>query len=48
MRWLIIVYLINRNFGGSLPSFLVSFFGGRRISDEEADELKTLIDSHRD
>ncbi|MBO4306025.1 MAG: BlaI/MecI/CopY family transcriptional regulator [Clostridia bacterium] len=40
--------LINRDFGGSLPSFLVSFFGGRRISDEEADELKTLIDSHRD
>ena len=27
---------------------MVSFFGGRTISDEEADELKRLIDAHKE
>ena len=38
---------INRDFGGSLPGFLVSFFGGKIISEDEAEELKKLIDSHK-
>ena len=38
---------IDRTFAGSLPSFLVSFLGDKTISDEEADALKKLIDSHR-
>lgn len=38
---------INRDFGGSLPGFLVSFFGGKTISEDEAEELKKLIDSHK-
>ena len=40
--------LIDRVFSGSLPSFLTAFMGGRRISEEEAEELKRLIDSHRE
>ncbi|MBQ8995649.1 MAG: BlaI/MecI/CopY family transcriptional regulator [Oscillospiraceae bacterium] len=31
-------------FEGSLPQFLTAFFGGKRISKEEAEELKDLID----
>lgn len=38
---------INRDFGGSLPGFLVSFFGGKTISVDEAEELKKLIDSYK-
>lgn len=37
---------IEQRFGGSLPGFLVSFLGGKTISDEEADELRKLIDEH--
>lgn len=40
--------LIDRVFCGSLPSFLAAFMGGRRISEEEAEELKRLIDSHKE
>ncbi|MBR3178409.1 MAG: BlaI/MecI/CopY family transcriptional regulator [Clostridia bacterium] len=31
----------------SLPRFLTAFFNGKTISDEEAEELKKLIDSYR-
>lgn len=40
--------VVEQTFAGSLPGFLVSFFGGRTISDEEADELKRLIDAHKE
>ena len=36
---------VEQSFGGSLPSFLVSFFGGRKLNEAEAEELKKLIDS---
>jgi len=39
---------VRQTFGGSLPAFLVAFLGGRTISDEEAEELKSLIDAHRE
>ena len=39
---------VEQAFSGSLPCFLVSFLGGKKISKEEADELKKLIDSHID
>ena len=39
--------LIDRTFGGSLPSFLAAFMGSRTLSDGEAEELKALIDRHR-
>lgn len=38
---------VSHTFQGSLPSFLASFLGGKTISDQEADELLALIQSHR-
>ena len=40
--------VIDRTFEGSLPSFLAHFMGGRTISDDEADELKAIIDRYRE
>lgn len=40
--------VINNSFDGSLPSFLTSFFGGKKISEAEAEELKRLIDDYRE
>lgn len=41
-------YVVESSFGGSLPSFLASFFGGKKISEEEANELKKLIDNFKE
>lgn len=41
-------HFIESSFAGSLPSFLVSFLGSKKISDEEAEELKRLIDEHKE
>lgn len=35
---------VDQAFSGSLPSFLVSFYNGKRISPQEAKELQQLID----
>ena len=40
--------IVERTFNGSLPSFLAAFLGGKTISEQEAAELKKLIDSHRE
>ncbi len=40
--------VVDKSFGGSLPKFLTAFFGDKKISREEAEELKKLIDSHRE
>lgn len=40
--------IVSRAFEGSLPCFLAAFLGGKKISDEEAEELKRLIDAHRE
>ena len=40
--------VVDGPFGGSLPSFLTAFMGGRTISDREAEELKALIDRFRE
>lgn len=34
----------EKYFGGSLPAFIAAFLDGRKISDEEAEELKRMID----
>ena len=40
--------IVENTFYGSLPGFLAAFFGGKKISKEEADELKRLIDEHEE
>ena len=35
---------VDQTFSGSLPGFLVSFYGGKGISAEEAEELQRLIE----
>lgn len=40
--------VVERAFGGSLPSFFTAFMSGKRLSDEQAEELKRLIDEHRE
>lgn len=39
---------IESSFKGSLPDFLVSFLGSRKISGSEAEELKRLIDEYKE
>ena len=41
-------FIVDQAFEGSLPRFLVAFLGEKKISAEEAEELKKLIDSHMD
>ena len=41
-------HFVEHTFRGSLPQFLVSFLGEKTISEEEAAELKRLIDQHRE
>ncbi len=38
---------VSETFKGSLPGFLAAFLSGETISEEEAEELKKLIDSYR-
>ena len=38
---------VDRNFGGSLPGFVAAFLKGKTLSEEEAQQLKDLIDRHR-
>ena len=40
-------YFVERAFSGSLPGFLTSFLGGKIITEHEAEELKRLIDAHK-
>ena len=39
---------VDKAFGGSLPGFLAAFMSGRRLSEQEAEELKRLIDAHKE
>ncbi len=41
-------HFVEHTFEGSLPKFLVSFLGDKKISEEEADELKRLIDQYKE
>ncbi len=41
-------HFVEQTFSGSLPGFLVSFLGDKKISKEEALELKRLIDEHKE
>ena len=39
---------VEDTFGGSLPKFLTAFIGGSRLSDRQVEELKKLIDQHKE
>lgn len=41
-------HFVEHTFKGSLPRFLVSFLGDKTITEEEAAELKRLIDAHKE
>jgi BlaI family penicillinase repressor len=36
--------LIDKSFGGSLPTFLTAFLGKKKLSAQEAQELKRIIE----
>ena len=42
------VRFVEDTFGGSLPKFLTSFISGKKLSNHQAEELKRLIDEHRE
>lgn len=37
---------VEDTFGGSLPQFITSFIGGKKLTPEQAEELRRLIDEH--
>lgn len=39
---------IEDSFGGSLPKFLTAFIGTRKLSAEQIDELRQLIDQYEE
>lgn len=39
---------VEDTFGGSLPKFLTAFIGRSKLSKREAEELKKLIDEHKE
>jgi predicted transcriptional regulator len=36
--------VVEKSFGGSLPKFLTAFLGERKITEQEAEELKQIIE----
>ena len=41
-------YFVERTFEGSLPGFIAAFLGGKTISEQEAEEIKRMIDEHKE
>ena len=39
---------VEDTFGGSLPKFITSFIGGKKLSKKQAEELLRLIDEHKE
>ena len=39
---------VEDTFGGLLPKFITSFIGGMKLTHKQAEELKRLIDEHRE
>jgi len=37
---------VEETFGGSLPKFITSFMGGKKLSPKQAEDLRRLIDEH--
>ncbi|AKA68870.1 BlaI/MecI/CopY family transcriptional regulator [Clostridium scatologenes] len=39
---------LEKNFGGSLPKFITSFMSDKKLSKDDADYLKKLIDNYKE
>lgn len=42
------IRFVEHTFGGSLPKFLTAFIGAKKLNKHQADELKKLIDKHKE
>ena len=42
------IRFVEDTFGGSLPKFLTAFINGKKLSNHQAEELKKLIDEHKE
>ncbi len=42
------IRFVEDTFGGSLPKFLTAFINGKKLSKHQAEELKKLIDVHKE
>ncbi|ABR49999.1 transcriptional repressor, CopY family [Alkaliphilus metalliredigens QYMF] len=40
--------MIERTFGGSLPSFITAFLKDKKLSKEEVNKIKNLIDEYKE
>lgn len=41
-------FILEKAFDGSLPKFIAAFLNDKTLSDDEAEEMKRLIDSHKE
>lgn len=39
---------VEDSFGGSIPKFLTAFMGGKKLTAQQAEEIKDLIDSFKE
>ncbi len=42
------IRFVEDTFGGSLPKFLTAFINSKKLSKHQAEELKKLIDEHKE
>lgn len=42
------IRFVEDTFGGSLPKFLTAFIGAKSLNKHQVEELKKLIDDHRE
>jgi predicted transcriptional regulator len=42
------IRFVEDTFGGSLPKFLTAFIGAKKLNKNQAEELKKLIDEHKE
>ena len=41
-------HIVNETFDGSLPNFIAAFMQDKKLTREEAEKLKQLIDSYKE
>jgi BlaI family penicillinase repressor len=41
-------YFVERTFHGSLPNFLAAFLGNKKLSRQEADQIRKMIEEHEE